>query len=84
MEQFPDSSWLQIVRANPIKENNTVFYEVYASYLRSISDDQMVLLGRLIGYNHYVGDGLMIRRMWRMYWDMTAGRSASPAVRPVW
>lgn len=58
MEQFPDSSWLQIVRANPIKENNTVFYEVYASYLRSISDDQMVLLGRLIGYNHYVGDGL--------------------------
>ena len=58
IDQFPHSSWLQIVRANPIKENNTVFYEVYASYLRSISDDQPVLLGRLTDYNHYVGDGL--------------------------
>lgn len=58
IDQFPHSSWLQVVRANPIKENNTVFYEVCVSYLRSIFDDQPVQLGSLIGYNHYVGDGL--------------------------
>lgn len=58
IDQFPHSSWLQIVRANPREENHTVFYDVYARYQRSISDDQPVLLGRLTDYNHYVGDGL--------------------------
>lgn len=58
MEQFPDSSWLKILRANPREENHTVFYDVYACYLPSISDDRPVLLGRLADYNHYVGDGL--------------------------
>lgn len=58
MEQFPDSSWLKIIRANPREENHTIFYDVYACYLPSVSDDQSVLLGRLADYNHYVGDGL--------------------------
>ena len=58
MELFPGSSWLEIVRANPREENHTVFYDVFASYLPSISVDQPVLLGCLADYNHYVGDGL--------------------------
>lgn len=58
IDQFPRSSWLEILRTNPREENHTVFYDVYACYLRSISDDQPVLLGRLTDYNHYVGSGL--------------------------
>ena len=58
MNQFPASSWLEILRTDPREENHTVFYDVYASYMRSISDDQPVLLGRLADSNHYVGDGL--------------------------
>ena len=58
LDQFPGSSWLEILRSDPREENHTVFYDVYACYLRSISDDQPVLLGRLVGYNLYVGDGL--------------------------
>ena len=58
IDQFPRSFWLEILRTDPREENHTVFYDVYVCYLRSISDDQPVLLGRLADYNHYVGDGL--------------------------
>lgn len=60
IDQFPRSSWLEILRANPREENHTVFYDVYARYVRSVMDPaaQPVLLGRLTDYNHYVGEGL--------------------------
>lgn len=60
IDQFPRSSWMEILRANPREENHTVFYDVYARYVRSVMDPaaQPVLLGRLTDYNHYVGDGL--------------------------
>ena len=59
-EQFPRSSWLQILRANPVEENHTTFYEVSAQYFKHISDQEteIIPIGRLADYNHYVGDGL--------------------------
>ena len=60
IDQFPRSSWLEILRTDPKEENHTIFYDVYARYVRSVMDPaaQPVLLGRLADYNHYVGDGL--------------------------
>lgn len=56
--QFPDASaCLQILRANPVEENGTTFYEVYAQYLLSDAEPA-VFLGRLTDNNHYVNDGL--------------------------
>lgn len=61
IDQFPASSWLKILRADPMPENHTTFYDVYAQYILHITGDvgtEPVLLGRLTGYNHYVGSGL--------------------------
>ena len=60
IDQFPGSSWLEILRADPVKENHTTFYSVYAQYTLSVTDQgaEMVLLGRLTDFNHYVGSGL--------------------------
>ena len=59
-DQFPRSSWLQMLRANPVNENHTTFYEVSAQYFKHITDPEpeIIPLGRLTDYNHYVGDGL--------------------------
>lgn len=60
IDQFPGSSWLRIIRGNPVAENHTTFYDVYALYLFHITvpDAQLIPLGRLADYNHYVGSGL--------------------------
>lgn len=60
IDQFPGSSWLEILRADPVKENHTTFYSVYAQYTLSVTDPdaETVLLGRLTDFNHYVGSGL--------------------------
>ena len=61
IDQFPGSSWLEILRADPVEENHTTFYGVYARYMLHITGDvgtEPVLLGRLTDFNHYVGSGL--------------------------
>ena len=60
IDQFPGSSWLRIIRGDPMAENHTTFYDVYALYLLHITDPdaRLVPLGRLAEYNHYVGSGL--------------------------
>ena len=61
IDQFPGSTWLEILRADPVEDNHTTFYDVYARYLLHITGDagtEPVLLGRLTDYNHYVGGGL--------------------------
>ena len=58
IDQFPHSSWLKIVRTNPVRENNTTFYDVYALWYGAATGSALVSLGRLADYNHYVGRGL--------------------------
>ncbi len=60
IDQFPGSSWLEILRSDPVEENHTTFYSVYAQYTLSVTDPdaETVLLGRLTDFNHYVGSGL--------------------------
>lgn len=45
---------LEIRRANPVPDNGTVFYDVYA--LTRTPDGDWTVLGRLADYNHYVGN----------------------------
>lgn len=45
---------LEIRRANPIPDNGTIFYDVYA--LTRTPDTDWTVLGRLSEYNHYVGN----------------------------
>lgn len=57
--QFPDSSvCLGIFRADPVQENGTTFYEVYAQSFDADGESGKVTLGRLTDRNHYVNDGL--------------------------
>lgn len=58
IDQFPGFSWLEILRADPVEENHTTFYSVYAQYTLSVTDAETVPLGRLTDFNHYVGSGL--------------------------
>ncbi|MDY3281841.1 helix-turn-helix transcriptional regulator [Dysosmobacter sp.] len=61
VDQFPGSSWLEILRADPVEDNHTTFYGVYARYILHVTGDtgtEPVLLGRLTDSNHYVGSGL--------------------------
>ena len=61
IDQFPGSSWLEILRADPVENNHTTFYSVYARYILHVTGDagtEPVLLGRLTDSNHYVGSGL--------------------------
>lgn len=58
IDQFPHSSWLKIVRTNPVWENNTTFYDVYALWYGQATGGSLVSLGRLADYNHYAGSGL--------------------------
>lgn len=45
---------LEIRRANPVPDNGTVFYDVYA--LTRTPETDWTVLGRLADYNHYVGN----------------------------
>lgn len=45
---------LEIRRANPVADNRTVFYDVYA--LTRTPDRDWTVLGRLSEYNHYAGN----------------------------
>lgn len=49
---------LEIRRANPVPDNGTVFYDVYA--LTRTPDGEWKVLGRIEEYNHYVGGGLYV------------------------
>lgn len=45
---------LEIRRANPVPDNGTIFYDVYA--LTRTPETDWTVLGRLADYNHYVGN----------------------------
>ena len=58
IDQFPDSSWLKIVRTDPVWENSLTFYDVYALWWGAATGGELVSLGRLADYNFYVDSGL--------------------------
>ena len=58
IDQFPHSSWLEIVRTNPVWENSLTYYDVYALWWGAATGGNQISLGRLADYNHYAGNGL--------------------------
>ena len=54
---YADGSRLEIRRANPLQENQTTFWEIWAFWMKADGGEEV--LGRLSDYNHYVNqDGL--------------------------
>lgn len=53
-DRLDSGAELEIRRANPVPDNRTIFYDVYA--LTRTPDGEWKVLGRLADYNHYVGN----------------------------
>ena len=53
-DRLDSGAELENRRANPVPDNRTIFYDVYA--LTRTPDGEWKVLGRLADYNHYVGN----------------------------
>ena len=53
-DRLDSGAELEIRRANPVPDNGTIFYDVYA--LTRTPETDWTVLGRLADYNHYVGN----------------------------